>query len=800
MQFPIAKQTVVKYLTEIEALGNTLGFPEKVKFVPAGIKNLEENKFTVVIAGEFARGKTTFLKALASGLEFLPDAIQANTGVVTSVEYSEDPEKLNQFEIIFKDGSPSEVLPISEIQKYNEENPSLKKSPILENIEKIRVWSNLEFLKEGIHIVDTPGLGSVYEHHREITYDQITKSDACIFLMSIRNAAGASEVSFLKDIQKYLNKVFFILNNCDIDDLLKNEQVLAEEVDKIHAQLKNQDISNFDRNQIYPVSSQWGFAGKGKEKAQSVLVQRRLDSWDQYFERVGVDGFDRLHELSGFKHFEQAFTEFIYNGEKAKQVLMAPIKRILNCLADFKSSLDLRLHSLNDDVSIEELEEKIKLIHQELTVFEKESDLSLHNTETQFKDIIKNAEAQAREQFGRARARIKTELRQKGASFDQINNQEYRRLIDDKIIREINKVIENLVNVIQIDVNDLINTQHKKDQQGLEKIIEGINQDFNFSIPNIQLPKVVFNEDSLNVFDEKIEKERRKNEQDKEKIKQISTELEKDQKALNEAKEEAGLIKKDVSKIVEEVSNLKTLRPPLLSWQETVKIGDREIPYEKVYYEKKGWFDSIKFWPHEKRKVETKYRKESIYGTRTYNNSEEVSMFNQKIVQEQRKLREYEEYLESKLKEVQGVANVLNERKRVKEAVEIAQKKTEEAIKQIEAERERKEKEMKQKEIERFLTESEEMVDSLIDNQINFGKKEISKNLLTYFKIFKKTIRTEYSNQIEVLKQKFDQLYLDKNLRADEKEQLISFISNNQANIELLQEKVILLETNLADN
>lgn len=147
MQFPIAKQTVVKYLTEIEALGNTLGFPEKVKFVPAGIKNLEENKFTVVIAGEFARGKTTFLKALASGLEFLPDAIQANTGVVTSVEYSEDPEKLNQFEIIFKDGSPSEVLPISEIQKYNEENPSLKKSPILENIEKIRVWSNLEFLK-----------------------------------------------------------------------------------------------------------------------------------------------------------------------------------------------------------------------------------------------------------------------------------------------------------------------------------------------------------------------------------------------------------------------------------------------------------------------------------------------------------------------------------------------------------------------------------------------------------------------------------------------------------------------------
>ncbi len=52
-------------------------------------KKLVENRFNVVVLGEFKRGKTTFVNALL-GAEMLPAAVVPLTSIVTAVTYGEE--------------------------------------------------------------------------------------------------------------------------------------------------------------------------------------------------------------------------------------------------------------------------------------------------------------------------------------------------------------------------------------------------------------------------------------------------------------------------------------------------------------------------------------------------------------------------------------------------------------------------------------------------------------------------------------------------------------------------------------
>lgn len=799
MDFPQLKKQTIDCLQTLESIGNELRSPEKVKFVPAGIQKLKENKFTVVIAGEFSRGKTTLLKALAGGLEYLPDANQANTSTITSIEYSEDQELLDQFKIIFRDDREDLMLHKDEIKKYVAQDPSVKRDEI-DEIERICIWSDLPYLKEGIQIVDSPGLGSIYPHHRDITYDQIAQSDACIFLMLIRPAAGASEISFLKDIQKHLNKVFFILNQCDIDDLLKKPEVLTEEVDKIAAQLHTQDITGFKREHLFPMSSQWAFAGKAKEKAHSILEQRAHKSWEDYFKSVEIEDFETLYELSGFKPFENFFEDFIYSGEKAREILMAPIKRIQNCIQEFKEYIELRLINLNDDVSVEELTEKIDLIKGRLELFKSKSEDTLKETELKFEDLIKESERQSEKQFERARNKIKEEVQVRAGSFHQINDESTQESIGIKVTREVNKVIDNLVDLIQVGIDDLIVTQQRSDQKKLTEILDNIESDIDIKMPKIELPKVYFNESALEEYDRRIStqlKEKTNLEQQKEVAKKeedtAKREYEKKQK-------EAFDVGKNVRWSEEHLSDLREEKPLFIQWQDKVIVDTIEEPYNHTYIQEKKWGWRLKFWPHKKQWTETRTRSVNVYGFKTKNNGAEIETYNEEIKKEKNKLRSYKEKLADLVKNANSREEQLNLKQNIREKIEAAEDTVNAKIRGLEAQKRKMEAEMKEKEMKRFMSESMEMIDDMVNSQIRFGKREIKKNVRKYYEIFKQGISTEYDSQIINLEGELKKLLADKHLQEEEKKTLITFLSNNLEKLQILQQNTASIETSILDH
>src|SRR5947209_17489419 len=82
-------------------------------------QKLADRRFNVVVAGEFKRGKTTFVNALL-GAEVLPAAVVPLTSIVTAVTWGERPRA----EVRFLDGRTQGVLP-EELAHYvtERENP-----------------------------------------------------------------------------------------------------------------------------------------------------------------------------------------------------------------------------------------------------------------------------------------------------------------------------------------------------------------------------------------------------------------------------------------------------------------------------------------------------------------------------------------------------------------------------------------------------------------------------------------------------------------------------------------------------
>ncbi len=139
------------------------------------LKKLAEERFNVVVVGEFKRGKSTFVNALL-GAELLPTAVVPLTSIVTAVTLGEEPRA----EVSFLDGR-TETVPVEDLARYvtERENPHNRLG-----VARTVLYQPAEQLRDGVFIVDTPGVGSIYQHNTEAAYAFVPESDAAIFLTS----------------------------------------------------------------------------------------------------------------------------------------------------------------------------------------------------------------------------------------------------------------------------------------------------------------------------------------------------------------------------------------------------------------------------------------------------------------------------------------------------------------------------------------------------------------------------------------------------------------------------------------
>ncbi len=245
---------------------------------PAGIlriveSKLNEDNFFLAVLGQFKRGKSTFINAILED-EVLPTGVIPLTSVVTTIHY--DPEV--SIEVTYKTGRQEKILP-SRLQEIVTErgNPGNRLGVSL-----VTIGHPSLFLKEGLVLVDTPGVGSLQAANTTETLAYLPRIDAAIFLLSVDQPLNVAELEFIALSKSFAPEVYFVLNKID----LVGEDELAESL----MYCRNTLSEHLSKILLYPVSSRWHLQGCQAQSGISDLVAELQGSLWQRRNTVGLEG------------------------------------------------------------------------------------------------------------------------------------------------------------------------------------------------------------------------------------------------------------------------------------------------------------------------------------------------------------------------------------------------------------------------------------------------------------------------------------------------------------------------------
>jgi GTP-binding protein EngB required for normal cell division len=234
----------------------------------AGLRErLAANQFNLVVMGQFKRGKSTLINALL-GCELLPTAVVPLTSVVTIVRFGEVVRSV----VHFLDGRRQQI-DAPDIAEYTTERKNPKNE---KQVERVEIEYPADFLRDGVRLIDTPGVGSVFSHNTDTAYEFLPQADAVLFLVTADPPISEAERQFLAEVREHAGKIFFIKNKIDHlspedlrESLTFTREVLAKDLHVEPAALK-----------VFPLSAKWALAGRLRNDAEQ-LAQSRLHDFER---------------------------------------------------------------------------------------------------------------------------------------------------------------------------------------------------------------------------------------------------------------------------------------------------------------------------------------------------------------------------------------------------------------------------------------------------------------------------------------------------------------------------------------
>jgi GTP-binding protein EngB required for normal cell division len=169
-------------------------------------EKLADEVFNLVVAGQFKRGKSTIINALL-GESLLPSGVVPLTSVVTVIRSGGARLATVEFRTGLK-----QKIELSALHDYvtERDNPGNAKG-----VERVTIDHPSPLLANGVRLVDTPGIGSVYAHNTDETRKYLPQADAVLFVASVDQPVGRAELDFLAGIREYAGKIFCLLNKVD---------------------------------------------------------------------------------------------------------------------------------------------------------------------------------------------------------------------------------------------------------------------------------------------------------------------------------------------------------------------------------------------------------------------------------------------------------------------------------------------------------------------------------------------------------------------------------------------------------
>lgn len=314
---------MLKESSEVIGQLNMSNYSQSLQSLSEKVNN---DTFKIQVVGTFKNGKSTFINALL-GSHVLPAYSLPCTAVINEVKFGEKKRAV----LYFKNPLPQQMakslpqdvkthlarfrgqqIPPLEIDYNRIEDyvviPIGKdaKESILESpYEKVELFWPLPLLKEGVEIIDSPGLNE-HSTRTKVTMDYLAKADAILFVLLSTAICAANEMDFIANNLKEqgFDDPFFIVNKWDL--------VPKEEKEKMMEYVRMR-LKDYSTNPMYYVSA-----------------------WNA--ENAKMSGDEELYGKSGMRDFENALSDFLTR-QKGKAKLAQPareLRRILTQEALYK--------------------------------------------------------------------------------------------------------------------------------------------------------------------------------------------------------------------------------------------------------------------------------------------------------------------------------------------------------------------------------------------------------------------------------------------------------------------------------
>jgi small GTP-binding protein len=303
----------------------------------------------LAVVGQFKRGKSTLINALI-GSDILPTAILPLTSIITLIKYNE----IIAAKVIFENDRETGI-PLIELSNYITEsaNPS--------NIKKVKfveVQYPSELLKNGIVLIDTPGIGSLFLHNTKSAESFIPKIDAAIFVLSVDPTITQTEYQFFKDVSSNIDRIIVVMNKIDLVD----EKAKQEIVDYTRNIIGTSN--NTHNYKTFPLS-----AKKALEAKQGIDKDLLLS--------CGIISLE--NELNGS-----------IKTEKDSILQTNLLKKIDRFISLLYFSIELELNILKNPIST--IEEKIKQFNNEKDKIINEKKATLYDFNGRIEELISELE------------------------------------------------------------------------------------------------------------------------------------------------------------------------------------------------------------------------------------------------------------------------------------------------------------------------------------------------------------------------------------------------------------------------